>query len=103
MTLINYIYILYNKMLSVDNIKTIITIITIFGILLVIIDLARMTKTCPPDKVIYRFVPRTFKEEQETPISIKDIFGDMFDNPSPWIGSINLKPYIRKLGDVTQG
>jgi len=90
-------------MLDIDNIKTIIIIITLFGILLVIIDLARMTKTCPPDKVIYRFVPRTFKEEQDSPIPIKDIFGDMFANPSPWVGSINLKPYERKLSNVSQG
>lgn len=90
-------------MLNIDNIKTIMVIITVFGILLIIIDLAKMTKSCPPDKIIYRFVPRTFKEDQDSPIPIKDIFGSMFDNPSPWIGSINLKPYERKLSNVTQG
>jgi len=89
-------------MLNINNIKTIITITIIFGILLIIIDLARMSKTCPPDKVIYRFVPRTFKEEQENPVSITDLFASMFDNPSPWVGSINVKPYERKVGDVSQ-
>lgn len=43
-------------------------------------------KTCPPQKIIYRFVPRTLKEEMQNPVKIEDIFGGMFNNPNVYIG-----------------
>jgi hypothetical protein len=44
-------------------------------------------KQCPKPIIEYRYVPRSFKEEQAEPIPIKDIFGTMFANPSPWMMS----------------
>ncbi len=38
--------------------------------------------------VEYRYIPRTFEEEQNDPIYVSDIFGTMFSQPSPWILSV---------------
>ena len=58
------------------------------GILLMAIELSKNTAKCPEPKIIYKYVPRTFKEEQESPVSVTDVFTTMFTEDSPWITSI---------------
>jgi hypothetical protein len=41
------------------------------------------------EKIIYRYIPRSLKEEQKEPISVSEIFGPMFNQPSTWIGGLN--------------
>ena len=67
--------------------KKIIIILFLIGFILVIIDLTKINNKCPPTKIIYKYIPRTFKEEQEDPVYIDEIFGSMFKKKSPWIGS----------------
>ena len=43
--------------------------------------------SCPKPIIEYRYVPRTFKDEQNEPIPIDDIVGTMFSQPSPWMVS----------------
>ena len=68
----------------------IIIIILFLGILLVTIDIVRIYAGLveKEPKVIYRYIPRTFEEEQLDPIFVTDIFETMFSQPSPWVGSI---------------
>lgn len=40
-------------------------------------------------KIIYKFIPRTLVEEQESPIYVSQIFKTMFSQPSTWIDSVN--------------
>lgn len=65
--------------------KLIAIILLITGVTLVIITLSNQSKDCPPPQVEYRFVPRTFKEEQETPIKASEIFSSMFEQPTPFL------------------
>jgi hypothetical protein len=32
----------------------------------------------PPTQVVYRYIPRTFEEEQENPLLPSDVFAPMF-------------------------
>lgn len=41
-----------------------------------------------PPKIIYRYIPRTFAEEQMEPVYPSEIFETMFSQPSPWLLSI---------------
>jgi len=70
--------------------KAIIALILFIGILFMVIEIVKidagLVKKDP--KIIYRYIPRTFEEEQEDPILISDIFETMFSQPSPWVGSI---------------
>lgn len=72
--------------------------VVLFAIGIILISLAVMKdeQKCPPKQIEYRFVPRTFEEEQKLPVRTTDLFKSMFDEASPWIGS-------RKLGrDVSR-
>jgi hypothetical protein len=40
-------------------------------------------------KIIYKYIPRTFDQEQMDPIYVSEIFETMFSQPSVWIESIN--------------
>ena len=55
---------------------------------MMIIGYFRNTVNSGQEKIIYRYIPRTFEEEQEDPVAISDIFETMFSQPSPWVGSI---------------
>ncbi len=72
------------------SLRNIIIFVILFGITLMIIDLTRIYYKCPPTQIVYRYVPRTFKEEQENPVPVSELFKSMFDNPSPWVGSFTL-------------
>jgi len=39
-------------------------------------------------KVIYKYIPRTFEEEQLDPIFASEVYETMFSQPSPWVLSI---------------
>ena len=57
-----------------------ILLIFIFIILLIIRYYANRC-----NKIKYKYISRTFKEEQDYPTYVSDIFGDMFIDPTPWI------------------
>jgi hypothetical protein len=46
-------------------------------------------KKCPKEKIIYKYIPRTFEEDQDEPVYVSDIFQTMFTQDSPWVRSIN--------------
>ena len=43
-------------------------------------------------RIEYRFIPRTFEEDQEDLPSQLDVFGDMFYGPNPWQNGTMLGP-----------
>lgn len=68
---------------------TIVLVICLFlGIILITISLVKYHMKCPGKEIIYRYIPRTFEEEQLEQASVSDIFKTMFTQPSPWISSI---------------
>ena len=72
------------------NITTVLFLLFIIGMTFVIIEIVRSYHKCPEQKTIYKFIPRTFKEEQENPADIFSIFDSMFSQPSPWVGTFNI-------------
>jgi hypothetical protein len=56
---------------------------------------------CPADKIVYKFVPRTFTEDQESPVPVEEIFSKMFREPTPFIGSYT-QTYYPKEEDINQ-
>lgn len=66
--------------------KGLLLFLLLIGIILVIVELVRSQKTETLEKVVYRYIPRTFDEEQNEPVYPSDIFNAMFTQPSTWIG-----------------
>lgn len=59
------------------------------GLVCIVISITKQISTCPEPKIEYKYIPRTFQEEQDNPVYVSDIFRDMFEKPSPWIASKN--------------
>ena len=73
--------------LDVINFKSLMTLVFIFAIFLIVLDIGRSLKSCPKQEVIYKYIPRTFSQEQNDPVFASSVFKDMFDKPSPWVSS----------------
>ena len=83
--------------------KSIILLLIFLGIILVSVEIVRIKAGLieQKPKIIYRYIPRTFEEEQLDPIYISDIFETMFSQPSPWVGSI--RTYDRRKQEKING
>lgn len=68
--------------------KSIVLLLLFFGILGITIGYVNQTKSCPPPKIEYRYIPRTFEQSQNDPVKISELFNAMFTEPTPWIQDI---------------
>lgn len=70
--------------------KTLLLIVIFFGILFITIEVVRIQAGLTEDKktIEYRYIPRSFEEEQNDPVYVSEIFETMFSQPSPWILSV---------------
>ena len=69
------------------NWKNLLILIILLILFFIIIEITKLNTrgNCAKPYIEYRYVPRSFKDEQEEPVSIEDIFGVMFSKPSPWM------------------
>lgn len=71
-------------------------LVMIIGIFLIYIAWKTSEKSCPAPTIEYRFIPRTLNEEMETPVKVSDIFNNMFNEPSPFLGRTIGDKYTKK-------
>jgi len=81
------------------TLQIIMMLIFIVGLILVTISLTKTYTQCEPNKTIYRFVPRTFIEQQENPVPLDDIFYDMFNAETPYVASVDVTRRRQDLGE----
>ena len=81
----------FKKVLSI---RSIIMFLLFLAFIMIIIDVTKMNCKCPPNKIEYRYIPRSFEDEQDNIVPIKTIFRKMFDSPSPWINSFTEPPSL---------
>lgn len=74
--------------------KSIIVLLSFIGIVAVIIGYVNQLKQCPPPKIEYRYIPRTFEDEQNDPVKVSKLFRNMFEEPTPWLAGYRMG-YIR--------
>ena len=68
--------------------KSIIMILLMSGIIFVAIGYIKTNQECPPPIVQFRYIPKTFNEEQTVQKPITAVFGSMFNDASPWQESV---------------
>ncbi len=63
----------------------------IIGFIIIYVDQYYRYKynTLPKEKIEYRYLPRTAKEQLNEPVFPTDIFETMFSQPDPWILTLN--------------
>lgn len=80
--------------------RVFIVLIALTGLVSLIIGYVNQLKTCPPPKIEYRYIPRSFEEDQNSPVKTSQVFRKMFEDPTPWLDGYRLgyiKPNIFKL------
>ena len=55
------------------------------GILFVVVGYINAKKYCSSPEIEYRYIPRTFQEEQDNPISVSQLYHDMFNTPTTFL------------------
>lgn len=58
----------------------------IIGIAMISTGIYISYNKCPPPVVKYRFIPRTLKEEMQSPVKLSELFNDIFNKPSVFLG-----------------
>ena len=76
------------------SIRTLIIVLLFLAFIMIVIDVTKMNYKCPPNKIEYRYIPRSFEDEQENVVPLNKVFGKMFNNPSPWINSFTETPLV---------
>ena len=56
----------------------------LLGMFFILVGYFKFNKSCPPTKIEYRYVPRTFFEEQNAPSNLQKSFNSMFNDRSTW-------------------
>ncbi len=66
--------------------KSVILFFLFLGIVIIIYSQAK--NECPPPRVEYRYIPKSFTEEQFDRLPIMATYGKLFTHASPWEKSI---------------
>jgi len=70
--------------------KSLIMMLTFIGIISIVVGYVNQIKKSPPPTVEYRYIPRTFEEDQANPVKISELYNAMFVEPTPWVYSMTL-------------
>lgn len=65
--------------------KSIILLFIFIGVLLVIWN--RSNRNCPPNRVEYRYIPKSFLDEQYSRLPLMSLYGSLFQGSDAWIKS----------------
>jgi hypothetical protein len=69
---------------SWSTVKSLSFFLLFVGIIFITVGYLRSEASSPPPRVEFRYIPRTFEQEQSKPIPVLSIFGKMFSNRDPW-------------------
>jgi hypothetical protein len=67
--------------------KSIILVLAMIGIIFIAVGYVKSNLQCPPPKIEYRYISKTFEDEQNVKTPILSLGGmySMFEDDSPWI------------------
>lgn len=63
--------------------KLLVIVLLVIGVTLVLNGYYRNTMQCSPQKIVYKFLPRTLAEEESSAVKVSDIFQPMFRGADP--------------------
>lgn len=64
--------------------KSLVFLLLIIGIIFIAVGYIRSNQKCPPRLIEYRYIPKTFTDEQNSQTPVLSIFNTMFTKSSPW-------------------
>lgn len=78
--------------------KSIILIFALVGIILFVSGYVKSNLQCPPPRIEYRYIPKTFDDDQNVNTPILSISGmyKMFENDDAWIQDNSYATFNKK-------
>ena len=64
---------------------------------MVVVGYTRQYTQCPNPKIEYRYIPRTFYDEQLSSGTVMKQFSDMFEDENPWIRDNNIRKMDKEM------
>jgi hypothetical protein len=67
--------------------KSIVLVLAMVGIIMLVVGYVKSNLQCPPAKIEYRYITKSFDDDQDVHTPIMSVSGmySMFENDSPWI------------------
>ena len=62
--------------------RLLVLVLLVIGVTLVINGYMKQNMVCGAPRIVYKYMPRTFEEEQLNPVKPSDLFSKMFSEPS---------------------
>ena len=67
--------------------KNFILVLFVIGIIIVTMEVTKMTYQCPIKETEYKYVPRSLDMDLKDSANVDKIFRTMFQSAEPWVGS----------------
>ena len=79
--------------------RAIVTLFLLIGICLVVVGYVKSNQSCPPPVVEFKYIPRSFEDDQILQRPVMSIFGQMFSGDDAWTQTQGYadKVYSRQL------
>lgn len=79
--------------------KSILLLLFFIGSIFMTIGYVQDAQHCEPKQIEYRYVPKSFEQEQAEQMPVRAMFSQMFNEYSPWENSIGYASdyHIKKL------
>jgi hypothetical protein len=71
-----------------ELITTLLVVCVMCGIVCITINLVKLNYPEPKKEVIYRYIPKTFDEQQKDLPNVSEVFKSMFTEQTPWVESV---------------
>ena len=65
--------------------RSLVLFLTFIGVVFITIGYVKTNMRCPPPVIKYQYIPRTFNEEQDNPVPLMSVYGNMFKKDAPWM------------------
>ncbi len=70
--------------------KSIVILLFMIGVIMILVGYTRQYSICPNPRIEYRYIPRTFYDEQLSSTNVLKQFSSMFEEQNPWIKDRNI-------------
>ena len=77
--------------------RTFVFLLAYLGVMAVVVGFVLQSRQCPPPEIEYRYIPRSFQEDQDNPQRVSAIYDAMFKEPTPWIRDVSTTPRFSDL------
>jgi len=82
--------------------KSFVLLLFFAGIMMITVGYINQLHKCPPPSIEYRYIPRTFDQEQDNPVRVSQLFNNMFQDPSVWISGFKINGKAAKNKSINR-